>query len=170
MRTGFVEHILAGALLFAAILALLPIPVGLELLLAGAFFIAGAVMPDLDSPSSKPRKFARVLALVAVLSALFFAYPLISGACSNIAGSACSYLPLALALFAVATVYILDSLVPRHRGILHSFSAAVVYGIGVFLLMLYTGAVGSFILGAWAFGGYLSHILVDFVGDAIPFK
>jgi inner membrane protein len=170
VRTGFREHILAGAFLFIAVLALLPMPVGVELLLAGALFIAGGVMPDLDSSSSKPRRFARFLALVAVISVLFFAYPLLSEGCNAVAGSACIYMPLALAFLAVGAVYALDSLVPKHRGVMHCFSAALVYGAGVFLLTLYIGVGSSFILGAWAFGGYLSHILVDFMGDAIPFK
>lgn len=170
MRTGFREHILAGALLFIVLLAWLPMPMGLELLLAGALFITGGVMPDLDSPSSKPRRFARTLALIVVVALLLSEYPWLSGGCGAVAGSACVYMPLALAVFAVGAVYLLDSLVPKHRGVMHSFSAALIYGVGVFLLMSYIGAVSSFILGVWAFEGYLSHILVDFIGDAIPFK
>jgi membrane-bound metal-dependent hydrolase YbcI (DUF457 family) len=170
VQTGFREHILAGAFIFVVVLLMFPMPVGVGLLLAGAFFIAGSVMPDLDSHSSKPRRFARILALVLVISALFFAYPLLSGGCSAVAGSACVYIPVVLAFLAVGVVYVLDLLVPKHRGFMHSFSAALVYGAGVFLLMLYAGVGGSLILGAWAFCGYVSHILVDFVGDAIPFK
>src|SRR5271157_3186925 len=145
-------------------------PAGIGLLLAGALFLVGSVMPDLDSKSSKPRRFARILALVLVISALFFAYPLLSWDCSAVAGSVCFYMPLVLAFLAVGAVYAIDLLVPKHRGFMHSFSAAMVYGAGVFLLVLYTGIGSSLILGAWAFGGYVSHILVDFVGDALPFK
>jgi inner membrane protein len=170
VQTGFREHILAGAFILVVVLVRFPMPMGVGLLLAGALFIAGSVMPDLDSRSSKPRKFARVLALVLVIAALFFAYPLISGGCSAVAGNACIYMPLALAFLAVGAVYVLDLLVPKHRGFMHSFTAALVYGAGVFLLMLYTGMGGGLIMAIWAFGGYLSHILVDFIGDAIPFK
>lgn len=170
MRTGFGEHLLVGAVLFA-VLALLLIPGGMDLLLAGAFFIVGAVMPDLDSPVSKPRKLMRRVVFVSALVLLLSSYPQLSAACGRFSDeSSCTYLPVFAILAVFAAVYLLDLVIPKHRGFLHSFSAAVLYGAAVCLLMLYLGVGSPLRIGAWAFGGYLSHLLVDAVGDAIPFK
>ena len=170
MRTGFGEHLLVGVILFV-ILAVLVIPAGAELLVAGAFFTVGAVMPDLDSPASKPRKFMRRVVFILALIFFLLVYPQLSAICDKFSDkSSCAYLPVFAILVVFAAVYALDLIIPKHRGFLHSFSAAVLYGITVWLLMHYLGAVSSFRIGAWAFCGYLSHLLVDAVGDAISFK
>jgi inner membrane protein len=172
VRTGFAEHILAGVVIFLVLLFLIGVPPGIEMPLGGVFFILGALMPDLDSPASKSRKFMRKAVFFLALVALLFFYPQLSAECNGLAGgSACLYLPLLSLLLVFAAVYFLDFMIPRHRGFLHSFSAAFLYGAAVCILLLYTGVgVSSFIIGAWAFGGYLSHLAVDFTGDAIPFK
>lgn len=172
MRTGFSEHLLAGVAVFVILLFLLGIPPGIELPLAGTFFILGAVMPDLDSPVSKPRKFMRKVVFFLALVFLLLFYPQLSAVCDRAAGeSFCVYFPI-LSIFVVfAAVYLLDSIIPKHRGFLHSFSAALLYGTVACLLMLSAGrGMSSFRIGAWGFGGYLSHLVVDAVGDAIPFK
>ncbi|NYZ76243.1 metal-dependent hydrolase [Candidatus Micrarchaeota archaeon] len=172
MRTDFGEHLFTGVVIFFLLIFILGVPPGFELPLCGAFFILGALMPDLDSPSSKPRKFMRKAVFLLALVLLLLFYPQFSAECNRLAGgSTCVYLPVLSILLVFAAVYFLDFIIPRHRGFLHGFSAAFLYGAAVCLLLLYTGAgVSSFIIGAWAFGGYLSHLAVDFVGDAAPFK
>ncbi len=171
MRTGFGEHLAAGVAIFLILLFLLGIPAAAELLLGGTFFILGALMPDVDSPLSKPRKFMRKVVFTLAIFFLLLFYPQLSAACGRFAGeSLCVYFPLISILLVFAIVYLLDFFIPRHRGFFHSFSAAVLYSTAVCLLMLSLGAGGSFRIGAWAFGGYVSHLAVDFIGDAIPFK
>jgi hypothetical protein len=161
----------AGVAIFLTLLFLLGVPPGVELPLCGAFFILGTLMPDLDSPASKPRKFMRKAVSFIAPVLLLLIYPQLSAECSSVAGSsACVYLPVLSILLVFAAVYFLDFLIPRHRGFLHSFSAAFLYGAAVCLLSLYAGGGASSLrIGAWAFGGYLSHLAVDFIGDAVPF-
>jgi membrane-bound metal-dependent hydrolase YbcI (DUF457 family) len=170
MRTGFGEHLLAAVVIFVILLLLSGISPSIELPLGGTFFILGALMPDLDSPASKPRKFMSKVIFILALAILLLFYPQLSALCGGFAEPICEYLPLLSILLVFTAVYIANLMIPRHRGFLHSFPAAVLYGVAVCLLMLFLGIGDPFRIGAWAFGGYLSHLAVDFIGDAIPFK
>lgn len=173
MRTGFGEHLLAAVVIFVILVFLWGASASIELLLGAVFFILGALMPDLDSPVSKPRRFMRKVILILALALLLLSYQQLSSLCNEFAGeSICVYLPLLSILLVFIVVYIADLMVPKHRGFLHSLSAALLYGVFAWLLMLFfrVGVDSSLRIGAWAFGGYLSHLLVDAVGDAIPFK
>lgn len=171
MKTGFNEHMLVGVALFAIILIFVNDPA--EIPLAGIFAMMGAVLPDMDSPSSKPRRAMRWVFLACGFLLVLLFYPQISGLCNDFASkSSCEYLPFLSVGVLFAAIFVLDSVIPRHRGFLHSLSAALLYGFAACLVMLYLGIGGitSLRIGGWAFAGYISHLLVDIVGDAIPFK
>lgn len=165
MRTGFREHLIASTI----ILLFFVLHSGAEFL-AVMFFLIGAVAPDIDSPVSKPRKFARKLVLVLALFLILLLYPQLSAVCESFMDKySCVYLPLLGVLLAFAAVCLLDLIIPKHRGFLHTLSAAVLYGLVVGVVVHQLGAPDSFRAGVFAFLGYVSHLLVDFVGDAVPF-
>jgi len=172
MRTGFGEHLFAGVILFVVVLAIVGIPSGTEFVAAGVFFFVGAVLPDLDSPVSKPRRIFRWVALIAGFAVVLFLYPQLSSLCEALASrSFCAYFPILSISMVLAAVYLADLVIPIHRGFFHTFRAALLYGVTAGVLALYSGMTGASLrIGAWAAGGYVSHILVDMFGDAIPFK
>ena len=59
--------------------------------------------------------------------------------------------------------------IPGHRGVMHSWSAAFLWGILVFafLLLLNLSVDDSLLVGVFAALGYLLHLLIDFFGDRI---
>ncbi|MEM3555264.1 MAG: metal-dependent hydrolase [Candidatus Micrarchaeia archaeon] len=168
MKTGFTVHLLSGFLLFL----LFTILFGAPGWMAGVAFIIGAVLPDLDSPVSKPRRAARWILLLVFLSLLLLFYPSLAEVCAELKFGWCGYLPFLLILFVFLAVEVVDALIPGHRGFLHTLPAAALYGCIVSFAVFYFGVnlAGSIRAGGWAFLGYASHIAVDLIGDAIPFK
>jgi len=141
-----------------------------EVYISAVWFVVGAVLPDLDSPVSKPRRFMRLILLFVFLLVLLLLYPSILAVCVEVVGG-CNQLPLIMVLLVFVAVGFVDMLIPGHRGFLHSLPAAALYGAGVcFLMWCFGMGVDSFWVGMWGLCGYASHLLVDFVGDAIPFK
>lgn len=168
MKTGFIEHFVFGLLL--AIVGLLFFN-GSAIFTTSTFsvlaFLTGSILPDVDCPSSTPRKsFRTLLAIALAIVALLFLYNHynnLSPYCSIAFGNSCVILiPLATLLLAFLSFKFIDKTIPSHRGILHSPLSALAFGLVCFLASNY-----SFPVGVSAFLGFLSHLALDFAGDKI---
>lgn len=166
MKTGFNEHIASSAL-FAFLILLfsngLSNPTLIALLLV---FVFGSIVPDVDHPKSTPRKIFRALFVILLLSSISILL-IISG------GSSQDYLIPAVVALATTLLllFLVERFIPKHRGIVHSKSAAIVFGFVCFCIILvlsFQPDLGmAFLFGASASFGYLFHLLVDYMGDRI---
>jgi inner membrane protein len=123
---------------------------GITLVAGAAVAGLSALVPDIDHESSKARKIADFSAPV---FALLFA---VSSECANLSCSADIWkvvVIIALALVGVYTI-IMTYFKPKHRGMVHSISFAVFYGLLLFLL-----SDLSFALIGLA--GFVSHLVAD---------
>lgn len=153
MKTGFTEHLLTGFAAAAASSLALERALGMglsELLPIAAVIIAGALLPDIDSGSSKPRKYFRILLFAALAAASFALY-----------GELSAIHPLAPVIVPFAGFALAELLMPGHRGFLHSPPAAAAFAGIAFL------ATGSFGTAGAVLIGYSTHLATDFIGDRI---
>ena len=121
-----------------------------SLAIPAALFVLSALLPDIDSPSSKPRRYFRAAEIGALAAVSFFFY-------ANLA----SIHPLAPFALPLVGFFALERAIPGHRGVLHSPFAATAWGGLAFL------ASASALLGAAAGAGYFAHLAIDFAGDRI---
>jgi len=153
VKTGFREH-LAGALIAGAAFAYIlhsELGYSLDSLIAPfLLFAVSAMLPDIDSPVSRPRKYFRYLLLIwlAIISVAYY----------STLSSIHFLVPFA---FPVLGYFAIDLLIPKHRGVMHSGSVALAWGAVIFLLMR------SPVAGLAAAFGYGTHLLIDFLGDRI---
>ncbi len=161
METGFREHFIGGilgAVFISAFIAEMhgfPVPTAA---VASLVFIISSLLPDIDSRKSKPRRaFRLAVFLLGILIVVLF-YSTFS-AISPLLALFLPFLLLALAELSI----------PGHRGVMHSWSAAFLWGILVFafLLLLNLSVDDSLLVGVFAALGYLLHLLIDFFGDRI---
>lgn len=104
---------------------------------------ASALLPDLDTRSSKASQITYVLAGAALLGAAIF----LAG--GDATGTAAYMAALLVAFFA------LDFFIrPRHRGVMHGLLFLLVAGLLAYF------ALGGFVASAFLFG-YFSHLLAD---------
>lgn len=110
------------------------------------FGALGALAPDLDHDMSKGRKLLDIGVIIASFVILYL--------------STCKLCIPNISMFiiwlAILGVYFLLFRIfkPHHRGITHTITAAVVFGILIFLLADWKFALAGFV-------GYLSHLLAD---------
>ena len=161
------------------------------LLLSGFVLILGSVLPDVDHPFSKIRKsFRYVLFIFVFLSFIFLLNQgILETKNSNGTNSDSNSINSALfALFRLLIsvigsfiiVFLIDSLIPGHRGIIHGFSFAFIFGILSFSLSIFISLVllgmniqsieskistfDHLMVGFCGFCGYISHIISDILG------
>lgn len=144
------EHMLIGALSGVLVAYFLGMDLLTSALIVGMASVS-ALAPDIDHDSSKIRQVAN---LVVPLAAFSFA---ITSACENnlqcVLQNKETILISALAVIGFYML-VITFLKPHHRGIIHTISAAAVFGILVYLLSGPTFAVAGF-------AGYFSHLLAD---------
>jgi membrane-bound metal-dependent hydrolase YbcI (DUF457 family) len=114
-------------------------PVALDLTLACVLAL-GATLPDIDHPQTRIFKYALAVVLVATA---WLTLPALGG----------NY----LAAFGAGAIAVLAAflLKPRHRGVTHSYKAALVYALACGLL---THSAGLALTGLVA---YASHLVAD---------
>ena len=145
--TNWIFHILI------AVLLTLGISMFFHLNLPIIFFAAliiGAILPDLDSPTSKATQIMNGIAVVAISYILgeYFKWQF-------------SLESTIITVVVYATFIIFVMLIrPEHRGILHSYFFAVVAGIGAFVL------TGNYYVGLGIIAGCFAHL----IGDGILVK
>jgi membrane-bound metal-dependent hydrolase YbcI (DUF457 family) len=143
------SHAAIGLAIGAALAIYLALPLEAIILLS---IISGvsALVPDIDHDSSKIRQVAD---FAAPLFALFYS---ISFKCPMLFCSIETWQQIAVSALAIVGGYaiIITYLKPRHRGIIHSFAAAVAYAIVLLL-------VSNMQFALFGLVGYLSHLLAD---------
>lgn len=144
------EHMLIGALAGALVAYFLGADLLTSSLIIGMASVS-ALAPDIDHDSSKIRQAAN---LVVPLAAFSFA---ITSACGN--SLQCIFArkeSIFISGLAITGFYmlIMAFLKPRHRGIIHTLSAAAVFGMLIYILSGSTFAIAGF-------AGYFSHLLAD---------
>jgi len=126
----------------------------------------GALLPDIDLAHSK---ISKLIGVIFVLLAMFLIQPLALRLVSGITPIASWVVAL---LISIGLLFaILFPLRLKHRGITHTFEAAVVFGIAIAIV---SGAAGTtsgittgpgitsgLTAGIIGFAGYASHVVVD---------
>ena len=165
MKTGFREHIGASILFMLATAIMLNRISDQVFLLASFIFIISSIMPDIDHPKSIPRKIARAMFFVLVLSASIIFLLMLA---KPEPVETLLIIPSLALLTAFLFTFLFESAIPGHREELHSKSTALLFGLGVFLICLTRlNLTDSALYGAFSAAGYLFHIFVDFIGDRI---
>jgi len=159
METGFREHLLGGILGAIFIAAYVSEMQGFSLpttAALSAIFLFSSLLPDIDSKKSKPRRVLRLAVFLfgALIAVLFYS------SFTAISPLLALFVPFLLIAAAELTI-------PPHRGFLHSWSAAFLWGIlaFAFFVILNISIGDSLLAGAFAAFGYLLHLLIDFFGD-----
>lgn len=148
---GYQDHLLFGSLLvlvFAYVMGPL-LSYGTEaLLVSAAFILLAAVFPDVDHAGSVVhRKLGAFITLLAASIPAILLYPdvplMVGGA--GLAG--------------ISTAYLFEAVKPHHRGITHTYPAAVVFSAvsGAIAYLLFA----TFVPALFTFVAYLSHIVLD---------
>jgi len=153
METGFKEHFTWGLLLGIAFAYLLysyfsyPIQ---SIFAPSLLFLISSLLPDIDSPSSKPRRYFRLFVFASFVAIALLYYSTLA--------SIHFIFPFVFPFIGFAAV---EFSIPGHRGFLHSPAAAILWGLFIFLFLR------SPLAGIAAAFGYSTHLLVDYAGDRI---
>jgi inner membrane protein len=135
---------------------------GASMALGYALYVFGSDLPDIDHPESLIHRGAKPVVAVLVGTATYL----------QVAGSlnlGSPWVNIAAEwgigiVGALAGWYAFTLLMPRHRGVLHSLLAALIYGGLSYLLAYYginMGIEESAFVGFAAFSGYVLHLILD---------
>jgi hypothetical protein len=124
------------------------------------FCFLGSILPDIDEKNSRIFRNARFLIAVVVFVA---AFALLSGRTRLASIEAAAYTLALAGLFAAVAVVLLHALMPGHRQGIHSFKAAVAYGVFamIFSYLLTFELYLSAAIAVFGLAGYASHLLLD---------
>ncbi len=145
-------HTFVGALTGLLIASIFNIPWEFRFL-AGLIALVFSFLPDLDHPKATARRIYRKLGKFA-LAALYV--PLLYSIGLGLFET--FFISLVLG---VLSIYALEGIIPRHRGIMHSVPFAIILGIVMYLLLLSFNVKYALFLSLSAFAGYASHIFLD---------
>jgi len=151
VETGFREHLGGAAAAGLAFAYFLNSSLGYSLesiIPPFLLFTVSGILPDIDSPRSKPRKFFRLAVLAGLVLIAYAYYPALAGIHFT-----------APFLFPVIGFLGIEAAIPGHRGVMHSSTAAILWGAALFLLLR------NPLAGLAAAFGYATHLLIDYVGD-----
>jgi len=121
---------------------------GLPVLILGGF---SALLPDFDHQNSK---ITQILVFLGILTILYLSFVSAKVTLDNLAMGLVSVCAK-LILYSLAFIGLLTILRPKHRGITHTLSFSVVYGVAVL------AASESLPLAIFGMVGYVSHLLAD---------
>ncbi|MBS1538798.1 MAG: metal-dependent hydrolase [Bacteroidetes bacterium] len=116
----------------------------------------GGLMPDVDSPVSKPTEF--VVSITGALAPVF-----VMQAFSVNLLSASQILLLSVGAY-LGTRFLIKQIIKRftvHRGIIHSIPAAIIWGGLVFLAFRNSPGLVQNLAAASAVIGFITHLLID---------
>jgi len=123
---------------------------------AGLLCGASGMLPDLDSPSSRPTR--EIFAFVSALGPLLILNRFAAAGLSSEVGFLVAAGVYFLLRFGLACFFARFTV---HRGMLHSIPAAIIVGQLVYLLHDCADPWGNLILAGGASLGYFSHLLLD---------
>ncbi|MEM3364633.1 MAG: metal-dependent hydrolase [Candidatus Micrarchaeia archaeon] len=146
-------HVLGGAVVGVLLAATAAGSVE-EKVLCGFIAIGASLLPDIDHPQGTARKTYRKIGLGAgaILSFVF----LLSIGVS---------LPAAIfggIIMGILLLGVSELLIPRHRGIIHSWKFALLLGIVVYAVLLLLNIKSAIVLAFAFFTGYISHLILDY--------
>lgn len=149
---GFKVHLFAGLIgIFLIFIALNFIKIPNSTLILSCFiFLISSIFPDIDHYRSIPRKYFRIFVIVLLSLVAFYL-------ASNFINQP-ELLLLAL-LSPFIGYYLIESLIPKHRGIMHSYGFLIVYTLAIGLGLRFFEF--SEIITICASLGYLTHLVVD---------
>ena len=180
MKTGFKEHLITGlfALAFLILLIMILAPKPFALMLAASFaFLLGSILPDIDAPFSIVRRAMTallfILLLFAALAFMFIFFIPLSLLCVVFAGlgaASCAGVLLLLALAVpVLSIVLLNMIIPGHRGVLHGFLAAFLYGafLSIIAFAFRLPISDNLFIACAGMLGYVVHIFTDLLGSIL---
>ncbi len=144
------------------------------LFVGSLIWIGGSMLPDVDSPQSKPNQLAmQVLAVVTISVSMSVYYLLCAFAVS------CSSRETVLFIFCTIVIglwfnwFVIHRWVQNHthhRGRWHSIGAALIYGILVFGVLFAGGTALNIAITLGLMGsiGYVNHLVCDEIFSAEP--
>lgn len=156
---NFVHHNIGGIIAGTSCGALgymyasVPLP---ESVSAGVLCYISSLLPDIDSPVSKPAEFV-VNICSALVPTLLFSY------FSEYHLRTSSYITLAMVGY-LATGILIKQIIRRitvHRGIIHSIPMAVLWGATVFILLRKEDTFIQNSMTLSAIAGFVVHLLID---------
>ncbi|HIP89085.1 MAG TPA: metal-dependent hydrolase [Thermococcus paralvinellae] len=169
---NYEEHILGGILTYPIVILIasllkvhLNVPFQLNaisMMLGYAFYVLGSDLPDIDHPDALIHRGTKPIVAIAIGSSAFLK---LRGLAPTDYGWANLTIAWTVASFiAFVSWYAFSAIMPRHRGIVHSMSFGIIYGLISFLIVVYGLRLkpeeGAFI-GFAAFMGYLLHLVLD---------
>jgi len=156
---NFVHHNIGGIIagtscgVIGYMYASVPLP---ESVSAGVLCYISSLLPDIDSPVSKPAEFV-VNICSALVPTLLFSY------FSEYHLHTSSYITLAMVGY-LATGILIKQIIRRitvHRGIIHSIPMAVLWGAIVFILFRQEDSIIQNSMSLSAISGFIVHLLID---------
>ena len=124
--------------------------------------LIGSILPDLDHPSGKLRGMLRYLVFGSLVLILYFLLTEWGYVAAFTPGTMISIISLSIILFFSYVITIgLERFIPKHRGPIHRFTAAMIY-------MLFCGAapytfkiISPEIVAIAGGLGYITHLISD---------
>lgn len=156
---NFVHHNIGGVIagtscgVIGYIYASIPLP---ESVSAGVLCYISSLLPDIDSPVSKPAEFI-VNICSALAPALLFSY------FSEYQLRPSSYITLAMVGY-MGTGFLIKQIIRRitvHRGIIHSIPMSVMWGACVYVLLRKESVLIQNVMTLSAIAGFIVHLLID---------
>lgn len=156
---NFVHHNIGGIIagtscgVLGYMYASVPLP---ESVSAGVLCYISSLLPDIDSPVSKPAEFV-VNICSALVPTLLFSY------FSEYHLRTSSYITLAMVGY-LATGILIKQIIRRitvHRGIIHSIPMSVLWGAIVFILLRKEDSIIQNSMSLSAISGFIVHLLID---------
>lgn len=134
----------------------------LSMILGYGVYVLGSDLPDLDHPEALIHRGVKPVVAVMVGSAVFVKGGNLLSIGNNVVDPVFGW--FVAGLFAFGSWYAFSALMPKHRGIVHSLTFALLYGVLVFATFEY--GLGfkfgeALFIGFAAFLGYTLHLIVD---------
>ncbi len=146
------SHMFVGALTGLLISSLFNIPWEFRFL-SGFIALIFSLLPDLDHPRGTARKWYRSIGKLLVAS-------LIVPVIYSIGFGLLESFLIAL-MIAILFVYTSELIIPRHRGVMHSFTFSILLFLMIYLILLFYDVKYALFLALSAFFGYASHLILD---------
>lgn len=156
---NFVHHNIGGVIIgslstvYSHLYCELPI---IESVSVGALSYISSLLPDIDSPTSKPAEF--VANIVSVLSASLYSTYLVQKSIKP------TYLPAIIIGGYIFTRIMIKQIIRRvtpHRGIVHSIPAAFIWSGCIYIVFRQEPIALHNVLALSALCGYLTHLIID---------
>lgn len=162
---NFIHHNIGGVIIgslcsvYSHLYCELPI---IESISAGTLSYISSLLPDIDSPTSKPAEFVANITSV-LSSSLFISYLAKQGIKS-------SYFPVFVIGGYIFTYIFIKQIIRRithHRGVFHTIPASLIWGGCIYIVFKKETVVLQNILALSALFGYLTHLIIDELFAAI---